>query len=48
MPLAVTPVAGHIGAEIEGFDPRRPGADMPALLDAVHRHGVVFLSLIHI
>ncbi|MEM7139806.1 MAG: TauD/TfdA family dioxygenase [Actinomycetota bacterium] len=46
--LTVTAVAGHIGAEVDGFDVRDPEAAMPALLDALHEHGVVFIRGAHL
>ena len=48
MGITVTPVAGAIGAEITGFDVRDPAPDMPAVLDALHDHGVIFVRGAHL
>ena len=48
MSIAVSPVSGCIGAEIDGFDVRNPADDMPALLDALHHYGVVFIRGAHL
>ncbi|MCP4436738.1 MAG: taurine dioxygenase [Actinomycetia bacterium] len=40
--MDVTPVAGALGAVIEGVDPRDPGDDFPAVYNALLEHEVIF------
>lgn len=42
MSVTVDPVAGHIGAVIDGVDLRDPGDELAGVVDALHTHEVVF------